>query len=71
MANQSDTPSKGAKPPAMQDIEVTRDETKFPATWHVDNGKLHVSSAWGSRTETLGDGDPGRRAEELLREIVG
>ena len=55
----------------MRDIEVTRDETKFAATWHVDDGKLHVSSAWGSRSETLGDGDPGKRAEELLREIVG
>ena len=71
MANHFGMLAKGTPLVSYRDVRVTRGGKTWTASWHVDEGKLFVSSAYGSRTEPVGRRkNLGDRAEQILGEII-
>lgn len=71
MANHFGMPARGAKRQSIRDVRIVRDGQRWTASWHVDDGRLVVWSAWGSRSEAAGNTkDLAARATALLGEIV-
>lgn len=71
MSNWFGTPKRGASRISPKDVRIIRGGQRFTASYHIDDGQLHVWSAWGSRTEPVGrTKDFKARAEVLLGEIV-
>ena len=57
---------------AVRGVRIKRVGQIWTATYHTEGDRLHVSSAWGSRSEPIGrTTDLGARATVLLNEIVG
>lgn len=71
MANFFGMPARGQPRHSIRDVRVVRDGQRFTASWHVEDGKLLVWSAWGSRSEPVGKTTGlAARATVLLGEII-
>lgn len=71
MSNWFGTAKRGQAAPRMRDVQIMRGGRTYTASWHVEDGKLLVSSAYGSRVEPVGRRrDLAGRATVLLGEIV-
>lgn len=64
-------PAKGTPHVSYRDVRIVRDGRTWTATWHVTDGTLYVSSAWGSKSEPVGrTRDMAKRATALLTDMV-
>jgi hypothetical protein len=66
MSNLFETPDHD-----FHDVRIEQGGKRWSATWHMENGRLVVTSPWGSTSEPLAQrGDPGVRAAELLHAMI-
>jgi hypothetical protein len=71
MSHWTGLPKRGATRISPRDVRIERDGKRWTASWHVEDDRLLVWSAWGSRTEPVGPTtDLGSRARALLTEIL-
>lgn len=70
MTHWSHVPSR-EKRISPKDVRIVRDGQRWTASYHTEGDKLLVWSAWGSRTEPVGETkDLAVRAMVLLGEIL-
>ena len=64
-------PKRGAPHPNFRDVTIQHGGRRWTATWHVQNDRLVVDSAWGSASEPINaDMNQPTRAAELLHAMV-
>ena len=54
----------------LHPVRIEHKGRVYNGAWHVEDKVLHVSSAYGSRSEPLGRHDPGGLAAKLLNQLL-
>jgi hypothetical protein len=71
MSNWAESPKRSQPHGDHNDVCYQHGGKQWTATWSVENGRLIVSSAWGSRSEAIRDAaEPAARAAEVLQAMV-
>jgi hypothetical protein len=53
-----------------QPFKVTHRGQSYSATWHVEDGRLVISSAYGSDSAMVGGSKPDLLAEKLFKDVL-
>ncbi len=71
MAKWFGLPKRGAAHPTFREVTVQHGGKRWTATWHVQNDRLVVDSAWGCASEPItADMNQPTRAAEMLRTMA-